>query len=70
MARSRMKASSTDHNPGDLVQIMKKVQGQGDIGIVLDFVEGRRNDLVRVMFHDGLRNVHVTNLQKPDKNLG
>lgn len=54
--------------PGDLVQIVKDVHGQGDIGVVL----GPDGDirwgmpLLEVLFHDGSRRVHPSNLQKPD----
>ena len=53
---------------GDLVQIMKDVQGQGDIGIVLGRVDdtGWARSLLKVLFHDGTRDVHIDNLQKPD----
>jgi len=53
---------------GDLVQIRKDVQGQGDIGIVLGRVDDPDwgKSLLKVLFHDGTRDVHIDNLQKPD----
>ena len=54
--------------PGDLVQVRKGVQGQGDIGVVICEVESQWNTgfLLQVMFSDGLRDCHTSNLQKPD----
>ena len=60
-------------DPGDLVQIRKYVQGEGDVGIVIGTVDEPDYDkcdlgmkLLNVMFHDGIRRVHPNNLQKPD----
>jgi hypothetical protein len=58
-------------NPGDLVQVRKGVQGQGDVGIVLGPIKvplwrERSYLLLEVLFHDGTRNIHPGNLQKPD----
>jgi hypothetical protein len=57
--------------PGDLVQVIKGVHGQGEIGVVLGEVEESRNwdlscPLLEVLFHDGPRDCHPSNLQKPD----
>ena len=54
--------------PGDLVQLRKGVHGQGDIGIVIGPVEESRGwaPLLEVLFPDGPRYCHPSNLQKPD----
>ena len=55
--------------PGDLVQIKRGVHGQGEIGIVIGPSEDIRhwgNDLLSVLFPDGPRACHPSNLQKPD----
>jgi hypothetical protein len=57
-------------NPGDLVQIRKGVTGAGDIGIVLGPatgpVWGNSGGCLDVLFHDGIRPVHPSNIQAPD----
>ncbi len=56
--------------PGDLVQIKKGVQGRGEVGVVIGEVEDHQWNssfpLLVVMFHDGPRDCHPSNLQKPD----
>jgi len=59
--------------PGDLVQIKRGVVGQGEVGIIVtvDTVQhyggGLSVGLHTVLFGEGdLRDVHPTNLQKPD----
>lgn len=52
--------------PSDLVQIRKNVEGQGDIGVVLGDATGWGPGCLSVLFSEGVRAVHVTNLQKPD----
>lgn len=59
--------------PGDLVQIRKGVTGEGDVGVVIGERLGRSRGwctytqtLNQVLFADGVRDVHPTNLQKPD----
>lgn len=51
--------------PGSLMQVKKSVEGQGDIGIVIGPSRLRKGCL-ELLFHDGIRNVHPSNLQKPD----
>ena len=54
--------------PGDLVQVKKGVNGQGEIGILIGPAEDNpwHRDLLKVLFHDGIHDVHPSNLQKPD----
>ena len=60
--------------PGDLVQIRKGVTGEGDVGVVIgvrvwDDTSGGYTYTVtlnQVLFTDGVRDVHPSNLQKPD----
>ena len=59
--------------PGDLVQIRKGFLGQGDVGVVIGERLGHSSGgytytltLNQVLFTDGVRDVHPTNLQKPD----
>ena len=58
---------------GDLVQIRKGFLGQGDVGVVIGERLGHSSGgytytltLNQVLFTDGVRDVHPTNLQKPD----
>jgi len=54
---------------GDLVQIKRGVTGMGDVGMVVGPAEwpwGGVGHLLTVLFSDGLRSVHLGNLQKPD----
>lgn len=56
---------------GDLVQIKRNVTGQGEVGVVVGRTVGHYSDgytvtLDRVLFADGIRDVHPSNLQKPD----
>lgn len=56
--------------PGDLVQIKRGVQGQGDVGMVVGpsvaYYMNSSLPLLAVLFSDGMRSVHPGNLQKPD----
>jgi hypothetical protein len=59
--------------PGDLVQIRKGVTGEGDVGVVIGERLGHSSGgytytqtLNQVLFTDGVRDVHPSNLQKPD----
>jgi hypothetical protein len=54
--------------PGDLVQVRRGVQGQGNVGIVIGPAETGDSSfpLLVVMFHDGPHDCHPSNLQKPD----
>jgi hypothetical protein len=53
--------------PGDLVQIRRGVTGMGDIGIVMaPSAETGWGSCLDVLFHDGLRRVHPSNLQAVD----
>jgi len=60
--------------PGDLVQLMKGVVGQGEVGVLIgpDDDQYRTqwlSEVVKVMFHDGIHVCHMSNLQKPDGRL-
>jgi len=54
----------------DLVQIKKGVYGAGDIGVVVGLADvdrwGDSGGCLDVLFHDGMRRVHPSNIQKPD----
>jgi hypothetical protein len=56
--------------PSDLVQIKRGVHGVGDIGIVIGPATGgawvNSGGCLDVLFHDGIRKVHPSNIQKPD----
>lgn len=56
--------------PSDLVQLKKGVTGMGDIGIVIGPATGgvwmNSGGCLDVLFHDGIRKVHPSNIQKPD----
>lgn len=49
----------------DLVQLKKYVFGAGDIGVVIG-PHPLGDGCLDVLFHDGRRRVHPSNLQKPD----
>jgi hypothetical protein len=55
---------------GDLVQLRKHVTGAGDIGIVLGPatgpIWGNSGGCLDVLFYDGIRRVHPSNIQAPD----
>jgi hypothetical protein len=55
---------------GDLVQIRKDVTGAGDIGIVIGPatgpVWGNSGGCLDVLFYDGIRPVHPSNIRAPD----
>lgn len=58
----------TSWEPGALVQIGRDVQGAGDIGIVIGPTDGlvpRSGQCLDVLFGEGMRRVHPSNLQKP-----
>jgi len=57
--------------PGDLVQLMKGVVGQGEVGVVLGPVGGIGWDKnnVEVLLHEGPVSCHPTNLRAPDGRL-
>lgn len=58
----------TSWEPGALVQIRRDVQGAGDIGIVIGPTDGllwRESQCLDVLFSEGTRRVHPSNLQKP-----
>lgn len=50
--------------PGELVQVKKGVNGEGEVGMVLG--PGVFSECLRVLFSDRAHDVHPTNLQKPD----
>jgi len=56
--------------PGNLVQIKRGVHGMGEVGMVIGPAEvdrwGVSGGCLDVLFHDGLRRVHPSNMQKPD----
>lgn len=59
--------------PGDLVQIRKDIPWEGDVGVVIGERVGSFGwgstytvTLPQVLFADGVRDVHPSNLQKPD----
>lgn len=52
---------------GDLMQIKKGVNGQGEVGVVVG--PSRAQLCWDVLFHDGIRRIHPLNLQKPDGRL-
>ena len=60
-------------NPGDLVQIRKGVTGAGDIGIVIGPATGptwgNSGVCLDVLFHEGIRHVHPSNIHAPDGRL-
>jgi hypothetical protein len=49
--------------PGDLVSVKPGVLSQDRIGVIIKHVS-QDSFLMRVMFHDGVRKIHVANLQK------
>ena len=58
----------TSWEPGALVQIRRDVQGAGDIGIVIGPTDGllwRSSQCLDVLFGEGIRLVHPSNLQVP-----
>ena len=57
--------------PGDLVQLMKGVVGQGEVGVLLGPVGGTGWDKnnIEVLFHEGPVSCHPTNLRVPDGRL-
>jgi hypothetical protein len=65
---------SSNENPGwaagTLVQIRSRVHGAGDIGIVIGPAThgfwAQSGGCLDVLFGEGTRQVHPTNLQKPD----
>jgi hypothetical protein len=55
--------------PGNLVQIKRGVHGMGEVGMVIGPATGDTWGIagcLDVLFHDGLRRVHPSNMQKPD----
>jgi len=64
----------SNFEPGDLVQLMKGVHGQGEVGIVIGpdddpYRAKWLSDIVKVMLHDRIQVCHMSNLQKPDGRL-
>lgn len=58
----------TSWEPGALVQIKRNVQGAEDIGVVIGPTDGllwRSSQCLDVLFGEGIRQVHPSNLQKP-----
>jgi hypothetical protein len=60
-------------SPGDLAQVRAGVGGKGEVGVVLGPDKetiGWAVSLLRVMFHDGIRSCHPSNLISPKVGLG
>ena len=54
--------------PGDLVQVITQLQEFGKIGIVVGpNVKWNLNPRVMVMFPDGVKEFHFTNLRRVDE---
>ena len=57
--------------PGDLVQIKRGVTGTGDIGFVIGLATdghwANSGGCLDVLFSDGIRRIHPSNLQTPSK---
>jgi hypothetical protein len=51
---------------GDLVRVKPGVHSQDRIGVIVS-VSPRYPDIMRVMFHDGVKGIHVANLQIEDQ---
>ena len=55
--------------PGNLVQIKRGVHGMGEVGMVIGPAEvdrwGDSGGCLDILFHDGIRRVHPSNIQKP-----
>lgn len=74
-----MPSSERKWKSGDLVQLRKDVHGAGDIGVVigpscsselgsLSCATPRfRHSCIDVLYHDGIRMTHPSNLQRPRK---
>ena len=63
---------NTGREAGELVQIKKHVQGAGELGIVIGLTGGvnwRSSGCLDVLFCEGIRHVHPSNLQAPDGRL-
>ena len=59
---------NTCWEPGALVQIKKNVQGSGDLGVVIGPTAGvlwHSSGCLDVLFGEGMRRVHPSNLQVP-----
>lgn len=54
---------------GDLVQIRKGVHGRGEVGTIVGLRTFMNGGCFDVLFHDGIRSCHPSNLQKPDGRL-
>jgi hypothetical protein len=57
--------------PGNLIQIKRGVHGMGEVGMVIGPAEaddrlGVSGGCLNVLFYDGPRRVHPSNMQKPD----
>jgi hypothetical protein len=55
--------------PGDLVKVLPGVLSQDRVGVIIKPVS-QDSFLMRVMFHDGVRKIHVANLQKIEDQHG
>ena len=51
---------------GDLVRVKPGVHSQDRVGVIVS-VSPRYPDIMRVMLHDGIRKIHVANLQIEDQ---
>lgn len=64
-----MTSSERKWKSGDLVQLRKDVHGEGDIGVVIGPTTEPRDSggCIDVLYHDGIRMTHPSNLQRPRK---
>jgi hypothetical protein len=64
------KSDNTVWEAAALVQIKKGIHGRGDIGVVIGPATGdlwvNSGGCLDILFHDGIRRVHPSNIQKPD----
>jgi hypothetical protein len=65
-----MRRKKMNPKPSDLVQLKKGVTGMGEVGMVIGPatgpIWGASGGCLDVLFHDGIRKVHPSNIQKPD----
>ena len=60
---------NTHWEPGALAQIKKNVQGAGELGVVIGPTAGvlwHSSGCLDILFGEGMRRVHPSNLQVPD----
>ena len=66
-----MPSSEHKWKSGDLVQLRRHVQGEGDIGVVIGPTKEPRDSggCIDVLYHNGIRMTHPTNLQRPRRGM-